>query len=101
MSMSGRVRSAMEVRPLLDKLAGGIGAAHGVTLGVMYTPDGLFFSNGTGDIVMDGPVHLICCSEEEIASGDFLKFFTPRAFYAALCEAFAQDHVRRKMGGVN
>jgi hypothetical protein len=46
-------------------------------------------------------VHLIACSEEEIGSGEFLKFFTPRCFYAALCEAFAQDYVRRQMGGVN
>lgn len=98
---SAKVRSAFEVRPLLEKVAASIGAAHGVVLGVTHTPEGLFFTNGTGDIVQDGPVHLICCNDEEVATGDFLKFFTPRCFYAALCEAFAQDYVRRQMGGVN
>jgi hypothetical protein len=98
----GKIRSSFEVRPLLDKFAGEIGKLHGVVLGVAHMPpDGLFFINGLGDIVQDGPVHVICCSEVEIANGDFLKYFTPRAFYAALCEAFAQDFVRRQMGGVN
>jgi hypothetical protein len=97
-----KIRSAFEVRPILDKIAVEIGKLHGVQLGVSYTTaDGLFFINGVGDIVQDGPVHVLCCTEEEIATGDFLKFFTPRAFFAALCEAFAQDYVRRKMGGIN
>lgn len=96
-----KIRSAFEVRPLLDVIAFNIGKLYGVQLNVTHTPDGLFFVNGTGEIVQDGPVHLIACSEEEIGSGDFLKFFTPRAFYAALCEAFAQDYVRRNMGGIN
>lgn len=96
-----KIRSAFEVRPLLDQIAFNIGKLYGVQLNVIHTPDGLFFANGTGEIVQDGPVHLIACSEEEIGGGDFLKFFTPRAFYAALCEAFAQDYVRRQMGGVN
>lgn len=96
-----KIRSAFEVRPVLDKIAQKIGELHGVQLGVVHTPEGLFFVNGIGDIVQDGPVHLIACSEEEIGSGDFLKFFTPRAFYAALCEAFAQAYVRQQMGGVN
>jgi len=97
----GKVRSTIEVRPLLDKVAKEIGKLHGVELGVTYTNDGLFFVNGLGEIVQDGPVHLICCSDEEVATGDFLKFFTPRAFYAALCESFAQDYVRRQLGGLN
>ena len=96
-----KVRSVFEVRPILDKMAGKIGEMHGVVLGVGHTPEGLFFINGMGEIVRDGPVHIICCSEEEIATGDFLKYFTPRCFFAALCEAFAQDFVRRAMGGVN
>lgn len=96
-----KVRSVFEVRPVLDKIAASIGAAHGVVLGVVHTPDGLFFTNGTGDIVRDGPVHVLCCTEEEIATGDFLKFFTPRCFFAALCETFAQDYVRRQLGGIN
>lgn len=98
---SAKIRSAFEVRPLLQTIATRIGELHGVVLNVEHTPEGLFFTNGTGDIVQDGPVHLIAASEEEIGSGEFLKFFTPRAFYAALCEAFAQDYVRRQMGGVN
>ena len=93
-----KIRSAFEVRPLLDQLAGKIGELHGVQLGVMHTTEGLFFINGLGEIVRDGPVHVICCSEEEIATGEFLKFFTPRAFFAALCEAFAQDYVRTTGG---
>jgi hypothetical protein len=96
-----KIRSAFEVRPLLDKIAVKIGELHGVVLGVAHTPNGLFFVNGIGDIVQDGPVHVICCSEEEIATGDFIKFFTPRAFYAAMCEALAQDFVRRQLGGIN
>ncbi len=97
----GRVRSAFEVRPVLDKIAVEIGMLHGVQLNVTNTPEGLFFTNATGEIVQDGPVHLLCASEEEIGNGEFLKFFTPRAFYAATAEAFAQDYVRRQMGGVN
>jgi hypothetical protein len=98
----GKVRSSFEVRPVLDKIAAKIGAdMYGIQLGVQHTPEGLFFVNGLGDIVRDGPVHLICCNEEEIASGDFLKFFTPRCFYAAICESFAQAYVRQQMGGVN
>ena len=96
-----KIRSAFEVRPILDRIAGKIGEFHGVVLGVGHTPEGLFFINQLGEIVRDGPVHLIACSEEEIGSGEFLKFFTPRCFYAALCEAFAQDYVRRQMGGIN
>ena len=96
-----KIRSAFEVRPLLDKIAVEIGKLHGVQLNVTHTPEGLFFVNGLGDIIRDGPVHLLCCSEEEIGSGEFLKYFTPRAFYASLCEAFAQDYVRRQMGGIN
>jgi hypothetical protein len=96
-----KIRSAFEVRPLLDQIAKKIGELHGVQLNVTHTPDGLFFTNGIDEIIRDGPVHLIACSEEEIGSGDYLKYFTPRAFYAALCEAFAQDYVRRQMGGVN
>ncbi len=95
------IRSAISVRPLLDTIAGKIGEFHGVVLHVTHTPEGLFFTNGIGEIVRDGPVHVIACSEEEIATGEFLKFFTPRAFFAALCEAFAQDYVRRQMGGIN
>jgi hypothetical protein len=98
---SAKVRSAFEVRPILDKIAIEIGKLHGVQLNVLHTPDGLFFVNGLGDIVQDGPVSVLCCSDEEIATGDFLKFFTPRCFFAALCEVFAQDYVRRQMGGVN
>jgi hypothetical protein len=96
-----KVRSSFEVRPILDEVAAKIGELHGVQLGVSHTAEGLFFTNGIGEIVRDGPVHIICCSEEEIATGDFLKFFTPRAFFAALCERFAQEYVRRQMGGVN
>jgi hypothetical protein len=97
-----KVRSSFEVRPILDKIAAEIGKLHGVTLGVSHvTSEGLFFINGVGEIVQDGPVHILCCSDEEIASGDFLKYFTPRCFFAALCERFAQEHVRRVMGGVN
>ena len=70
-------------------------------LGVAHTPEGLFFVNALGDIVQDGPMHLLCCSEEEIATGDFLKLFHFRAYHAALCEVFAQDYARRTMGGVN
>lgn len=96
-----KIRSAFEVRPLLDKIAIEIGKLHGVQLNVAHTPEGLFFVNGIGDIIRDGPVHVLCCTEEEIATGDFIKYFTPRCFYAALCEAFAQDFVRRQMGGIN
>lgn len=96
-----QVRSAISVRPVLDRIAGKIGEFHGVVLSVSHTQEGLFFTNQLGEIVRDGPVHLIACSEEEIATGDFLKYFTPRAFYAALCEAFAQDYVRRQLGGIN
>jgi hypothetical protein len=98
---NAKVRSSFEVRPVLDKIAGKIGEFHGVILGVGHTSEGLFFINQLGEIVRDGPVHLIACTEEEIATGEFLKFFTPRAFFAALCEAFAQEYVRRQMGGVN
>lgn len=96
-----KVRSAFEVRPILDRIAGKIGEFHGVVLGVGHTPEGLFFINQLGEIVRDGPVHVLCCTDEEIATGDFLKYFTPRAFFAALCEAFAQDYVRNRLGGVN
>jgi hypothetical protein len=96
-----KIRSAFEVRPLLDKIAVKIGEIHGVQLNVAHTPEGLFFVNGLGAIVQDGPVHVLCCTEEEIATGDFLKYFTPRAFFAALCEAFAQDYVRNRLGGIN
>lgn len=96
-----KVRSAISVRPLLDKIAGKIGELHGVVLGVAHTPEGLFFINQLGEIVRDGPVHLMACNEEEIATGDFLKYFTPRAFYASLCESFAQEYVRQAMGGIN
>lgn len=98
---SAKIRSAISVRPLLASIAAKIGEFHGVVLSVAHTPEGLFFVNGIGEIVRDGPVHLIACNEEEIATGDFLKYFTPRAFYASLCEAFAQDYVRRQMGGIN
>lgn len=96
-----KVRSAFEVRPLLQSIATRIGELHGVVLNVEHTPNGLFFTNALGDVIQDGPVHLMAASEEEIGSGEFLKFFTPRAFYAALSEAFAQDYVRRSLGGVN
>jgi hypothetical protein len=96
-----KIRSAISVRPQLDRIAGKIGELHGVVLGVGHTPEGLFFINGIGEIVRDGPVHVLACTEEEIATGEFLKFFTPRAFFAALCERFAQEYVRRQMGGVN
>jgi hypothetical protein len=96
-----KIRSAFEVRPTLDQIAAKIGELHGVVLGVSHTSEGLFFINGIGEIVRDGPVHVLCATDEEIASGDFLKFFTPRAFFAALSERFAQDFVRRQMGGVN
>jgi hypothetical protein len=96
-----KIRSAISVRPLLDKIAGEIGKLHGVVLGVGHTPEGLFFINGMGEIVRDGPVHIICCNDEEIANGDFLKYFTPRCFFASLCEAFAQEYVRQQMGGIN
>lgn len=95
------VRSALEVRPLLDKIAKTIGELHGVELGVTNTTQGLFFVNGIGEIVRDGPVHILAASEEEIATGEFLKYFTPRCFFAALCESFAQEFVRRQLGGVN
>lgn len=95
------VRSALEVRPLLHKIAKTIGELHGVELGVVNTTHGLFFSNGIGEIVRDGPVHILAASEEEIATGDFLKFFISRVFYAALSEAFAQQFVRNQLGGVN
>lgn len=96
-----QVRTAFSVRPLLHKFAEEIGKQYGVTLGVAHTPDGLFFINDTGEIVRDGPVHIICCNDEECASGDFLKFFVARVHYAALCQAFAQEYVRQKLGGVN
>jgi hypothetical protein len=96
-----KIRSAISVRPQLDKIAGRIGELHGVILGVAHTPEGLFFINQLGEIVRDGPVHVLCCTEEEIATGEFLKFFTPRAFFAALCESFAQEYVRQQMGGIN
>ena len=96
-----KIRTTFEVRPLLDKIAHNIGELHGVVLGVMHTPEGLFFHNALGDIVRDGSIHLMACSDEEIATGEFLRWFTPRAFYAALCEAFAQDYVRNRLGGVN
>jgi hypothetical protein len=96
-----KVRSSFEVRPILDTIAAQIGKLHGVQLGVVHTAEGLFFVNGIGEIVRDGPVHVLCCTDEEIATGEFLKFFTPRCFFAALCETFAQEYVRRQMGGVN
>jgi hypothetical protein len=96
-----KVRSSFEVRPILDTIAAEIGKLHGVQLGVSHTAEGLFFINGIGAIVQDGPVHILACSDEEIADGSFLKYFTPRCFFAALCERFAQEYVRQKMGGVN
>jgi hypothetical protein len=96
-----KIRSAFEVRPILHQVACKIGELHGVVLGVTHTAEGLFFVNGIDEIVRDGPVHVLCCTDEEIATGEFLKFFTPRAFFAALCERFAQEYVRRQMGGVN
>jgi hypothetical protein len=96
-----KIRSSFEVRPILNQIAAEIGKLHGVQLGVKYTSEGLFFVNGLDDLVQDGQVHILCCTEEEIATGDFLKYFTPRAFFASLCEAFAQDYVRRQMGGIN
>ena len=96
-----RIRTAFEVRPLLNKIAAKIGELHGVVLGVQHTPSGLFFVNGIGEIVQDGPIHVLCCTDEEIATGDFIKFFTPRCFYASMCEALAQDYVQHQLGGIN
>jgi len=94
-----KVRSAFEVRPLLDQISVAIGALHGVVLHVTHTPDGLFFTNELGDLIRDGAVHCVCCTDEEVASGEFMLFFTPRCFRAALAQAFAQDFVRRQFGG--
>jgi hypothetical protein len=52
-----------------------------------------------GDLIRDGAVHCVCCTDEEVASGEFMLFFTPRCFRAALAQAFAQDFVRRQFGG--
>jgi hypothetical protein len=101
MRQQAKIRSAISVRPQLDKIAGKIGEFHGVVLGVAHTPDGLFFINQMGEIVRDGPVHVLACTDEEIATGEFLKYFTPRAFFAALCESFAQEYVRAQLGGIN
>jgi len=95
------VRSALSVRATLSEMAGKIGQFYGVQLDVAHTAQGLFFVNNIGEIVRDGPVHIICCDDLEIADGSFLKFFAPRCQYAALCERFAQDYLRQAMGGVN
>ena len=97
----GIVRSALSVRPTLSEMAGKIGEFYGVQLDVAHTPQGLFFVNNIGEIVRDGPIHLICCSDEEVADGSFLMYFAPRCHYAALAERFAQDYLRQAMGGVN
>ena len=94
-----KVRSTFEVRPLLESFAKKIGELFGVILTVTHTPDGLFFTNELGDIIQDGPVHCICCTDDEVGSGEFIMFFGPRAFRAAMAQAFAQDYVRRQFGG--
>jgi len=69
-------------------------------MGVLHTPQGLFFCNGLEEIIQDGSKHLICCDDQEIGSGEFLMFFFARASYAALAELFAQEFVRRELGGL-
>jgi len=96
-----KVRSTFEVRPLLDQIAVKIGELHGVVLHVVHTADGLFFVNELGDIVRDGAIHCLCATDEEIANGEFIVFFGPRAFRAAMSQALAQQYVRQQLGGMN
>jgi hypothetical protein len=87
-------RSVDSVELVLQKMAQKVGHLYGVELSVRRAesngPHGaeLIFVDSDKDPIVDGDEAVLCCTAEEIASGDFLKLFAARSLYAALAQRF-------------
>jgi hypothetical protein len=87
-------RSVDSVELVLAKMAQAIGHLYGIELSVRRAesngPHGaeLIFVDSNNDPVVDGVEAILCCTAEEIASGDFFKLFAARSLYAALAQRF-------------
>lgn len=78
-----------QAQAVLSRAARNVGRIYSVGLSVGQQSNGLMFIDDLGNAVVDdfasdGPMVIPCCSEEELQSGEFLKFFAARSMYAAL-----------------
>jgi len=87
-------RSVDSVELVLAKMAQALGHLYGIELSVRRAesngPHGaeLIFIDSDNAPVVDGAEAILCCTAEEIATGDFLKLFAARALYAAVAQRF-------------
>ena len=87
-------RSVDSVELVLAKMAQKVGHIYGVELSVRRAesngPHGaeLIFVDEQNEPIVDGDEAILCCTAQEIATGDFLKLFAARSLYAALAQRF-------------
>ena len=84
-----------QAQSVLSRVARNVGRIYSVGLAVGQQSNGLMFVDDLGNAVVDdfapdGPLAIPCCSEEELKSGEFLKFFAARSLYAALTLKLAE-----------
>lgn len=84
-----------QAQNVLSRAARNVGRIYSVGLAVGQQSNGLMFVDDLGNPVVDdfapeGPLAIPCCSEEELQSGEFLKFFAARSMYAALTLKIAE-----------
>lgn len=77
-----------QAQSVLSRAARNVGRIYSVGLSVGRQSNGLMFVDDLGAQVIDDfgadALAIPCCSDEEIANGNFLKLFAARALYAAL-----------------
>ena len=87
-------RSVDSVELVLKKMAQTLGHLYGVEISVRRAesngPHGaeLVYVDSNGDPIIDDDSAILCCTAEEIVSGDFLKLFAARTLYASLAQRF-------------
>jgi hypothetical protein len=82
-----------QAQSILNRMAKGVGQICGTHVGVGRRGDDLVFVDDIGDAIIDeisgeGDAEIKCASSEEILTGEFLKYFAARAFYAATAAKF-------------
>ena len=78
-----------QAQSILSRAARNVGRIYSVGLSVGQQSNGLMFVDDLGapvvdDFAVEGALVIPCASEDELRSGEFLKFFAARALYAAL-----------------
>ena len=81
--------SMEQAQSALSRAARNVGRVYGVGLSVGQQNDQLVFVDDLGDPVgddfaPDGPLVIVCATQQEVTDGTFLKLFAARSLYAAL-----------------